>query len=600
MQFNTNPFGENSVKRTVITLLASLLAISVFAIGQERTNGLAIARSAKRGGVSAREIGGFVPDFSTLTSYIWTNKYAYAPNEAITLRWTSSPNNELYPVTVFLYRQNLKTGERIYWPNGTVEVTDIDGNTAAQGYRVQRVPANDKAVLLGTGGRFTNGTTAPALVSNYEFVMEIRDYTATQVLNASRAKFNVVSETVTVTSSVQQNTTWTSDKLYVLRGGIFVTSGNTLTIEPGTVILGSQEGVDLSFLSVSRGARLVANGTWARPIVFTSDRQAGNRNTGDWGGLILHGAASINVPGGTARSEGISNILFDQYGGTDDNSSCGELSYVRVEFGGRRITQDNELNGIALHGCGLGTKMDYVQSHLGADDAIEWFGGIMNAKHLIASVHDDDGLDWTEGFRGKIQHAVTLFTGDTASNDPRGIEADGNGQNFELTPLANPTIYNLSVLSTSSLGQDGILLRRGTAGKIFNGVVMGFGGDGLDISDAATISRIGANLLDFTDMVLWNNKGNNQTVSGQVDTDVNNNLSNFEVRAFNPQLTKWMDVSNPDFRPQLESPLCTPAHVTLPPDDGFFDTDITCAGGVQPNNDWTKGWTNFIRDIDVR
>jgi hypothetical protein len=272
---------------------------------------------------------------------------------------------------------------------------------------------------------------------------------------------------------------------------------------------------------------------------------------------------------------------------------------VRVEFGGRRITQDNELNGIALHGCGLGTKMNYVQSHLGADDAIEWFGGIMNAKHLIASVHDDDGLDWTEGFRGKIQHAVTLFTGDTASNDPRGIEADGNGQNFELTPIAMPIIYNLSILSTSQLSQDGILLRRGTGGKIYNGVVMGFNGDGLDISDSATVSRIGAGMLDFTNMVLWNNKGS-QTVSGQVDSDVNNNIGNFSVRAFNPMLTKWMDISNPDFRPQLESPLCNPGGVSLPPDDGFFDTDIQCVGGVQPGKDWTKGWTNFIRDIDVR
>lgn len=608
MQFKTTYFGENSVKRTVITLIASLLAISTFAVGQERTNGNAIARSAKRGELNVREIGGFVPDFSTLTSYIWTNKYAYSPNEAITLRWTSAPNNELYPVTTFLYRTNLQTGERIYWPNATADVTDIDGNTEAQGYSVQRVPANAKATLLGAGGRFTNGTTAPGSVGNYEFVLEVRDYTGTQVLNASHAKFNVVSETVTVTDAISTNTTWTSDKLYVLRGGIFVTSGTKLTVEPGTVILGTQDGVDLSFLSISRGAQLIANGTWARPIVFSTDRPAGNRNTGDWGGLIFHGNATINVPGGTARSEGISNILYDQYGGNDDNSSCGELKYVRVEYGGRRITQDNELNGIAFHGCGLGTKVDYVQSHLGADDAIEWFGGNMQAKHLVASVHDDDGLDWTEGFRGKIQHTVSLFTGDTASNDPRGIEADGNGQNFELTPLAMPIIYNFTTLSVEhTLSQDGVLLRRGTGAKLYNGIVSGFGTEALDLADGATISRIGAGMLDFTNIVVWNNNWqkdgftNGQfTVSNQVDSDVNNNIGNFSLFAFDPKLTKGTDVSDPDFRPQVESPLCTPGIVSQPPDDGFFDTDVTCLGGVQPGKDWTRGWTSFIRDIDVR
>ena len=39
--------------------------------------------------------------------------------------------------------------------------------------------------------------------------------------------------------------------------------------------------------------------------------------------------------------------------------------------------------------------MDYVQVHFNQDDGIEFFGGTVNAKHLVCSGIRDDSFDWT-------------------------------------------------------------------------------------------------------------------------------------------------------------------------------------------------------------
>src|SRR5437588_594351 len=80
--------------------------------------------------------------------------------------------------------------------------------------------------------------------------------------------------------------------------------------------------------------------------------------------------------------------------GTDDTYDCGTLKYVRVEFAGRPLSANNELNGITLNACGSATTIDFVQVHRGVDDGIELFGGTVNLKHLVITGSDDDGLDW--------------------------------------------------------------------------------------------------------------------------------------------------------------------------------------------------------------
>ena len=47
------------------------------------------------------------PAYSTASMFIWTDKYAYQPGEAITLRWTARANGDTTtPYTAVIYLQN--------------------------------------------------------------------------------------------------------------------------------------------------------------------------------------------------------------------------------------------------------------------------------------------------------------------------------------------------------------------------------------------------------------------------------------------------------------------------------------------------------------
>ena len=75
--------------------------------------------------------------------------------------------------------------------------------------------------------------------------------------------------TITVAGSTG-TTTWTADNVYILTGYVIVESGQTLTIEPGTVVKGAPgSGVDASALIVAKGGELIADGTAEAPIIFT-------------------------------------------------------------------------------------------------------------------------------------------------------------------------------------------------------------------------------------------------------------------------------------------------------------------------------------------
>ena len=98
---------------------------------------------------------------------------------------------------------------------------------------------------------------------------------------------------VTVTGVIEGNVTWTANKIYKLSGFVRVGEESTfgtitkvgnLTIEPGTVIIG--ERATKGALIVQRGSKINAVGTAALPIVFTSERDPGTREPGDWLSLI--------------------------------------------------------------------------------------------------------------------------------------------------------------------------------------------------------------------------------------------------------------------------------------------------------------------------
>src|SRR5262245_10701415 len=109
--------------------------------------------------------------------------------------------------------------------------------------------------------------------------------------------------TVQVTTHISGTTTWFQTNEYILNGPIYVLGGGVLNIEPGTVIKGKPGGTnDASALYVTRGAKIFAEGTRTKPIIFTAEQDdvldPGDLNIyarGLWGGVVFFGNAVLNM-----------------------------------------------------------------------------------------------------------------------------------------------------------------------------------------------------------------------------------------------------------------------------------------------------------------
>lgn len=304
--------------------------------------------------------------------------------------------------------------------------------------------------------------------------------------------------TCELTGTLLSNLTLTSGVIYQLSGRVEVgadigADGNaaggqsvTLTVQPGVRVFGNS-GAD--FLQVNRGSQLIADGTSTLPIIFTSRQdilgQATATSRGQWGGLIINGRAPINTcpgPGGVSTCEAQVEGSTGFYGGAEVNDNSGILRYVQVRHSGFEVTPNNELNGITLAGVGAGTTIDYVQVHNSSDDGIEWFGGTVNLKHIVATGVSDDSLDWSSGWTGNLQYALVIQASDEGDHM---WELDNLPSDQTKTPLTAPNVANFTLIGDP--GNDTAILQRvGVGGVSVNGVVTG-STRCLDIDDAATL-----------------------------------------------------------------------------------------------------------------
>lgn len=279
-----------------------------------------------------------------------------------------------------------------------------------------------------------------------------------------------------------------ASKTYKLTGKIQVNSGATLTIPAGTVIQGT--GGTSSYIAVAQGGKINVNGTAAQPVVMTSGLPT--KKAGDWGGLVICGKAPINrVSGGTATAQ--SEVADLSYGGTISNDNSGVLKYLRIEYAGAAFNSEKEFNGLSLFGVGSGTTVDYVEFYQGADDGVEFFGGTVNTSNLISIGNEDDQFDWTEGWSGTNTNWYGKLD---FGKGNRGIEADNFELGYANTPIANPSITNLTLVGPGSaptsgtwLENDAMKLRRGTKG-IFTNVALSGWAVGFNIENDETIAFI--------------------------------------------------------------------------------------------------------------
>ena len=214
------------------------------------------------------------------------------------------------------------------------------------------------------------------------------------------------SSTYTVLSSnIDSNLTLDNTKIYGLDGKVKVTNNAVLTIPAGTTIAGC---TSASFMVITPGSKIEANGTLAKPIVFTSQKDqlgnSANNSAGEWGGLVLAGNAYTHA--GTVGYEADETVQFGRADTTKNTESSGSLKYVVIKHSGYEVEKDKELNGLSLAGVGSGTTLENIAIIGGLDDGLEIWGGTANINGLYVYNAQDDSVDTDLGYRGTIQNVM--------------------------------------------------------------------------------------------------------------------------------------------------------------------------------------------------
>jgi hypothetical protein len=381
--------------------------------------------------------------------------------------------------------------------------------------------------------------------------------------------------------------TLTADTVWTLKGVVTVPDGETLTIEAGTKIVGDKG--TLGTLVIQRGGKIEAVGTADAPIVFTSALPEGERAAGDWGGVVVLGRAPINEEGGEADVEGFTES--QTYGGDVASDDSGTIKYVRIEFGGIEIAPDNEINGLTLAGVGSGTEVDFVQVRQTLDDCFEFFGGTVNAKHLVCYRNGDDAFDFDQGYVGSLQF-LFLQQDPTIADDANGFEADNDGDVFDVAPVTNPKISNVTLCGQNDdqdKQQFGFLFRRGFTGTVTNAIVTGFEA-GVDFRDVPPTS------VTVTNSVFFGNTVENiaYVETGEEDNDGGfDEIMWFEGGMGNTTTDPGLGdcfATTPDPRPAAEIPGGTPVGTGA-------DSSATFKGAFKDaSDDWMAGWTEFTEN----
>jgi hypothetical protein len=410
------------------------------------------------------------------------------------------------------------------------------------------------------------------------------------------APVGVVSNTINLSGSITKDTTLYAKDVNYLSGIVYIKNGATLKIEAGAKIQGKFSGSDVGALVITRGAKINAQGTVEKPIVFTS--AATNPQSGDWGGIVICGKAPINTSFNSTKGlyeveGGVNNATGDGLAGSGDaavpaaiaNDNSGVLSYVRIEYAGYAFQPDKEINSLTMACVGSGTKIDHVQVTYAKDDAFEWFGGTVNCKYLIAYKTQDDDFDTDNGFNGKVQFGIVMRDPNIADiSTSEAFESDNDATGSANTPITSPVFSNFTVVGPkptatspfSSLYRAGAHIRRNTKISIFNTIFVGWP-QGILFDNNGTVP-VTSNLADTSVNIRYNTFAGNYDAAGVIksitqsstspayavlDWVKTTNFNNIEISTTDAKLMQPFSFTAPDFTPYGNETNSTTAPRTL-------------------------------------
>ncbi len=243
-----------------------------------------------------------------------------------------------------------------------------------------------------------------------------------------RTDINYAKPLVILTGPQTSSMTLSASNNYLLRGKVNMVKGTTLTIPAGTYLFG--EKATTGYLVIDRGAKIFVNGTRANPVVLTSDQDPtiGAMAPGDNGGVVIHGRAIANCANTAAGDSCVSEGGAGYFGGGDDHDNSGSIQYMRIEYSGKEISPDNELNSLTMNAVGDGTTIEYVQCHLGSDDAFEWFGGTARLKHLVVPVWTTTDSTGSSASAARFSSPASSSIRTAATRGPRPTTANSTSR----------------------------------------------------------------------------------------------------------------------------------------------------------------------------
>lgn len=396
--------------------------------------------------------------------------------------------------------------------------------------------------------------------------------------------------------------TFSADTTYILDGFVFVEDGQTLTIEPGTMVQGKPgQAENASALIIKQNGTIDAEGTAAKPIVFTGlgDKYDGSgymtQVQGLWGGVIVLGNATTNNTV-QKRIEGVPEEYSAYYGGNDDTDNSGTLKYISIRHGGTDIGAGNEINGLTLGGVGNGTTIEYIEVVSNVDDGVEFFGGAPNLKHVLVAYCGDDSYDYDEGFHGKGQFWVTIQSEN--SGDRLGEHDGGTGDDEESTPYAKPMIYNATYVGN---GNGRVITFRDNAGGVYANSIFASQEKGIDVEYREDKDNSLDQLVTNQNLVIKNNlfvsiadntEANALKVSEEKGTAPSTTAADL-LAHFNNNNNAISSITTVGFNngDHLLIPASGEAGNGVAPTDSWFE-NVTYQGAFEPaGTNWATGWT---------
>lgn len=332
-------------------------------------------------------------------------------------------------------------------------------------------------------------------------------------------KANYGEATQILTGNISENTTLSKRNTYLLLGDVFVIDSTTLTIEPGTVILGDYD--TKGSLTVSRGSKMLAEGSQIDPIIFTSSRT--DKKPGDWGGIFILGDAPINTFGKvTSLNYGLnpSSTESISYGGDNLFSDSGTLKYIRIEFAGKQTKAFGNFSGITFAGVGLKTTINNIMVSYCKGNSFNVLGGEVEIIKAVSYRSNNNDFNFNYGTQCNILNSLavrspyissadgsrclSISSYDIKENaDTSKKETFVNAENLTLVNLSRDLKEDIKV----GLVQEAIFIGPDVSFSINKSVISGFK-PAAYFDDRIVINSENLEKIKFTSSYFNNCKGN--------------------------------------------------------------------------------------------